>query len=688
MTVVYGHVRIGERRVPSIFGCSANLRGDNGHGRGKTEAIGMTEKGAIIDELGERALLLPSKLAEALSANDRLKVCFTLLQAAERHADHPEEPVPDFLPERQAAGLDGQLDFSMAESRREANGALYVPGAAAMRDRVLSDLAAMQAPLSLSAAPDRGNFAARAQTLAAAVAPFEADVIPHGMIGAIARADRAGGQDSLHILVMDLHRALNKLQETLAEENLEGARVWHVTDADRVLIRAFMSGLNRTAALKFDHPGLGTTVTRIGERLLIQNDIGTTDAHVLVLHVEGLTATVTYTDVHTRRLAFFQSLLKPYPVQWTQPHMQRTEGLAENEDYTLSVGRFEAEDAGGLGGYLQFLGSRLVFLIDWNRARKIVRDFLPKEDAVRLLKWAADREVGHRGFLQLGGERLIYEALEFAQRAPLRYGERLYETLGPEAAFDYMQFVFREASKGLLARRAERFIRDEVKAELARRFRTAHSSLLTIALAHAERVFDLAAAVQEGLLRQAEPQARETLMRTAQRALKWEQEGDAIVSRIRALATRTAQPRVYAELLHAADEAADGLEEASFLLPHLVTVAPPPRLMEPLRALASLLVAGAQESVKMFEAASHVSREGAREDLQDFFAAVDRIVTIERESDNAERAVTTTLLGGECEARALYLVGRLSQVLEHAADGLALSALRLRDHLLNDVMAA
>jgi uncharacterized protein Yka (UPF0111/DUF47 family) len=648
----------------------------------------MTDKGAIIDELGERALLLPGKLREALSANDRLKVCFTLLQAAERHADHPEEPVPDFLHERQAAGLDGQLDLNIAESRRESNGDLYVPGASTVGERVLSDLAAMQAPLSLAPAPDDATFAARAQTLAAALPAFEGDRIPHGVIGAVVRADRAAGHDSLHILVMDLHRAINALQGTLAEESLDGARLWHVTDADRVLIRAFMSGLNRTAALKFDHPGLGTTVTRIGERLLIQNDIGTTDAHVLVLHVEGLTATVTYTDVHARRLAFFQSLLKPFAVQWTQPHTQRSEGLAEGQDYSLSVGRFEAADAGALGSYLQYLGSRLVFLVDWNRARKIVREFLPKEDAVRLLKWAADREVGHRGFLQLGGERLIYEALEFAQRAPLRYGERLYETLGREPAFDYMQFVFREASTGLLAHRAERFIRDEVKAELARRFRTAHSSLLRIALTHAERVFDLAAVVQEGLLRHAEPQARDTLARAAQRALKWEQDGDAIVSRIRTLAARTAQPRVYAELLHAADEAADGLEEASFLLPHLVTVAPPRRLMEPLQALAALLVAGAQESVKMFEAASHVSREGAREDLQDFFAAVDRIVTIERESDNAERAVTTTLLSGECEARALYLVGRLSQVLEQAADGLALSALRLRDHLLNDVMAA
>jgi uncharacterized protein Yka (UPF0111/DUF47 family) len=647
----------------------------------------MTSKGSMIDTLGERSLLLPRKLEEALTANDRLKVCFTLLQAAERHADHPEEPVPDFLVERHAAGMDGDLDeLSIADSRRVENGALHVPGVQTIRRQILADLDAMQAPLSLAATNGADTFAARAQALTAALPAFEHDRIPRGVIGAIARAERPADGDSLHVLVMDLHRAINALQSSLAEENVDGARVWRVMDADRPAIRAFMLGLNQTASLKFDHPGLGTTVTRVGEKLLIQNDIGTTDVHLLVLHIEGLTATLTYTDVHAQRLAFFKSLLKPFAVQWTTPQACRSENLAEGESYYLSVGVFQGKDVTALSSYLQYLGSRLVFLIDWNRARKRLREFLATDEAVRLLRWAADHDIGHRGFLQLGGERLVYEAMEFAQHAPLRYGEKLHETLGAEAAFDYLQFVLREATTGLRERRSERFIRDEIKAELARRFRTAHSSLLTIALTHAERVFDLAVGVQEGLLRHTESQAQQMLERAAQRALKWEQEGDAIVSRIRALAGRTSRPQVYADLLHEADEAADGLEEAAFLLTRLVAVAPPIRLVEPVQALATLIVAGTQESVKMFEAASHVTREGAREDLQDFFAAVDRIITLERESDIAERAVTTTLFASDYEVRAFQLIARLSQLLEHAADGLALSALKLRDHVLDDIM--
>lgn len=648
----------------------------------------MATKTLIIDDLGERALLLPQKLQEALAANDRLKLCFSLLQAAESHADHEQEVPPDLRTELHAAGIGGEFDLTIANSRREPDGNLRIPGAVRLRQLIIDDIVAMSTPPVLAGVSQAETFSTRAHTLTAALPEFTADQVPKGAIGAMTTAIRGSGpaSDSLHLLVMDLHKAINAIAGGLAQEDIDGARAWNIDVADRALIRAFMAGLNETAPLKFDHPGLGTTATRAGKRLVIQNDIGTTDAHVLVLQIEGLTATLTYTDVHGRRLAFFQSLFKPFAVHWTEPCLRRNEKLAEEPDYYLSIARLEAADSPALERYLTFLGSRIVFLIDWNRARKRLQEFLPKNDAVRLLKWAADNKIGQRGFLQLGGERVLYEAIEFAQPTPLRYGERLHESLGAEAAFDYLQFVFREATTGLLEGRSERFIRDEIKAELARRFRTANASLLTIALTHAERIFDLATALRNGLLSHAEPQARELLEHTAQRARQWEQECDAIVSRIRSLARRTSKPEVYAGLLHEADDAADGLEEASFLTTHLVTVSPPRKLMEPVQTLAALLVAGAQESVKMFAAASHVTREGDREDMQDFFAAVDRIVAIEHETDTAQRVVVSTLLGEGADVRAFQLLWSIAEVLEQAADALSLSALKLRDHLLNEVI--
>lgn len=210
--------------------------------------------------------------------------------------------------------------------------------------------------------------------------------------------------------------------------------------------------------------------------------------------------------------------------------------------------------------------------------------------------------------------------------------------------------------------------------------------MLAIGLTHAERVFDLAVSVHEGCLRCGTGELTEWFERMARRARAWEHECDALVTRIRSLAGRTSTPEIYATLMHAADDAADGLEEAAFLLTHLPGSATPDALLEPVRMLAALLLDAAQESVKMFEAASHVTPEGASEDLQDFFAAADRIVSLEHDTDAAERAVTSALLKGSADVKTFHLLARLGQALESAADGLALGALKLRDHLLNDVL--
>jgi hypothetical protein len=155
-----------------------------------------------------------------------------------------------------------------------------------------------------------------------------------------------------------------------------------------------MSGVNETAKLKFDHPGLGTTATRAGGKLVIQNDIGTTDAHVLVVHVEPSAVTVICTDVHIQRLVFFQQMFRDFDVQWEDTRSKRSSQL-DAQMYHLSLGTFRTQDDGELGRYLRFLGSRLVFLIDWNRARKRLRKLAPKRVALEVLQWAAEQNCGH-----------------------------------------------------------------------------------------------------------------------------------------------------------------------------------------------------------------------------------------------------------------------------------------------------
>jgi len=51
--------------------------------------------------------------------------------------------------------------------------------------------------------------------------------------------------------------------------------------------------------------------------VIIQNDIGETDAHVIVISIENNTVNITYTDIHFNRVLFFQSLLDRFAINWT-----------------------------------------------------------------------------------------------------------------------------------------------------------------------------------------------------------------------------------------------------------------------------------------------------------------------------------------------------------------------------------
>src|SRR5262249_38853670 len=149
--------------------------------------------------------------------------------------------------------------------------------------------------------------------------------------------------DSLHRLVMDLHKALNRLSAACAEEEVAGAHAHGLLPEDRPIIEAFMRGVDRTRDLKFDHPGLDTTVARSGSRLVIQNDIGETDAHVLIVTVEAMNATVTYTDIHRARARFFVALFDRFAVNWSGLGRERAKGFADGDAFYLITGHHQAD---------------------------------------------------------------------------------------------------------------------------------------------------------------------------------------------------------------------------------------------------------------------------------------------------------------------------------------------------------
>jgi uncharacterized protein Yka (UPF0111/DUF47 family) len=638
-------------------------------------------KTQVLEAIGETDLQSTAQLNAALAANDRLKFYFSLLQMALNHADHPDQPAATLKRERVSCGIDdASLDALVLATRKD--GLYYrVPGCAKVISWIGRDIRAMAAPI-LSSETRQGSYSERLETLLAALPAAEADLLEGAAIAGITRTGRRdvasrAAADSLHQLVMDMHKELNALQATLAEEILDGACVYNLTDVDRPFVAAFMAGLNRTARLKFNHPGLGTTATHAGDRLVIQNDIGTTDAHVIVIHVERLSVVVTYTDVHPERLQFFQDMLKRFPVSWEGDRTRQVATLAAGEPFYLTTARFEAADAAECRAYLDWLGSRIVFLIDWNRARKELRGFLRGDRRTEVLRWAAEAEVGHRGFLELGGARAINEAIEATAGSAMHFGDRLCDVIGDDEAASFIQFVFRAASEGLSSNRSQSLIRDRIRAELLTHFSNEERRLLSLAADHGGLIFEIATLVRDGLL--AAATGDDDFVKLAKRAHRFEHDADQLVIETREAVRRRPEYSVFQRLLEAADDAADELEDVAFLL-GLLSEGEMGSALEALQSLADLAVDGAQEWLK----ATHSRKSGLRDDTDDFLIAIDRVAALEHEADDAQRVLTEAAIKHSSDFRQLHLYTTMGNALEDATDALKYASLILRDHVLGE----
>ncbi len=372
--------------------------------------------------------------------------------------------------------------------------------------------------------------------------------------------------------------------------------------------------------------------------------------------------------------------------QWDEVQSHQASAISKGDLFYVARGRFAAQDAAALSGFLERLGSRLVFLIDWNRARKRLRLLVPNETAVKILRWAADHEFGHRGFLIMGGERLVYDALEQAVKTPLRYGEPLHQMIGSEVAQDYLCFVLQTTARGLLKHQSAELIRDQVRAELFNHFRSAEQRLLSDIGRHAAIILQLAGRLR-GVLRQGLAAAGDALAQNAAQAKLAETRADEIVRQTRLTVRRIPGTDVFSQILQVADDAAGDLEESAFLA-GLLSGCAGPALPEPLLALSNCLVEAAQIFQRVVAAAQYVHRGGEREKMQQFLEAVDRMVTLEHQTDEQERAVTAALVGSNIDCRHLHLVSGIASHFESAADALLRASLILRDHVLGEVMFA
>jgi len=666
------------------------------------------QKSAAVAAMGKSSLLLPAWIKAALAANDRLKLYLTVLQTAAAHAAHPDTEPLDLGREIAAAGIEGRWLRDLPGAASQVDGALRIPELRRLAQRLADDLGVMARPLLegrhagdgailrvqhwvewLGALGDkhRGGETLSGEQLRSLTRGKREDKHRQGSDKSVA------GDDSLHLLVMDLHKQLNQLAGTLSNETIAGAHVWQLLPADHARVEAFMRGLNRTAPLKFDHPGLDTAATRDGKRLLLQNDIGTNDAHVLVVQVEGKTITLHYSDLHRARFEFFQSLLNPFGATWGDAQSKVDAALNEGQAYTFGTAQFICANEPALDKTLEGIASRIVFLIDWNRARKRLLHFVGKADAVEVLREAARLDAGHMAWLKAGGEQTIFAAMQAAGEGAFRIGDRLDTVLGQSDAQAFLVEVLCLASKALRAGQPVALVADETRMLLARRMRQ-RSSEFDLIEEHAAYCHALAQAVSDGLAHdvtaagsKGEHQAAGKAARSlAERAKAWERQADHLVMRARDQARRQRRWQPVARLVELSDDIADALEEAAFLMS---LIAEDHRqgwnadIRQLLSKLAQAVLSATQEHIKALAIARRLaSRSDSSSDAADsdaFLAASWNVLRSERDCDALLRAARRAILAAIQDAASLMLANDLAMALELASDRLLVAGYALRD---------
>jgi uncharacterized protein Yka (UPF0111/DUF47 family) len=404
----------------------------------------------------------------------------------------------------------------------------------------------------------------------------------------------------------------------------------------------------------------------------------------MVIAVEGDAVTVTYTDVHLARAKFFISLFDRFTATWSGLDRHTAAGLGEENAFFLVTGQFAGDSAKGRDDFLSALGASLVFLIDWNKARKLLRSWVAKDDAVRILDWAARQRIGHRGFLELGGNELLGAAVRHAAPNRIGFGERLDQALGRAAAVDFLKAALRAATEALLAGRSVRLVRDQIEADLVRHLERADSALLAIVLRQLGLAHDVATLLTHHVaaLRAGQPADGPQL---AARAGRIEQKADGLAIEARQVVARLNARPVIGQLADLVEQTIDELEQASFI----ASLAPARLDAAPLVALADLCavaIAAIEAAASGLVAAAEVP-DGRRVDSEDALAAVTRLMDTEHAADRSERAITTLVFTGGFDVATSLAVLELARAIERATDRLAGFGHLLRQHIMIDLSA-
>jgi uncharacterized protein Yka (UPF0111/DUF47 family) len=675
----------------------------------------MAVKTKILEVIGggKSDLLVMEKVRRALQANERVKYLLTLLQLAQAQAQTPSPQPDDLSVERRRAGIedteldqvipqatlvDGDrlaipvvdkiLELAFEETARMCDPLVVARGAegSALKDRLTEVSAAVRSCLDGAEASDgssaTGSARAAAPSGGAAPedgAPPETSVptLPLALIGRLTSAERLAG-DTLHLVVMDAHKAINSLISELSahRETVAGADALGLTEEDRKLVQGFAAGVNSTRGLKGGHPGLATTAVRMGSKLMIQNDVGETDAHVVILEIEDGRLELTYTDVHDKRIEFFSSLMSEIPIKWKKTESRFSSELSEGA-FILARGVLHEDDPDRMAHALGVIGGSLVFLIDWNRARKRLRTFLRGGEVLEILVWAARERIGHMSFLSYGDEELIYEALEALPRGTVRRGEPLTSILGRKGAVEFVKDTLRLCGESYQRQEPRALLLDRLRVSLLaraqKRGRGADEMLLELAGLAVETALSFRDSIR-GLTRPIPG----LIERNYQRICQWEERADERLGRIRKLHLK--EPQALLPVGDYVDDALDALEDAGNLAlaleAHFDKRVLPAEMMAMLEEAAELTLRASQLFFRVLHRYRELVRGGIGEAL---FDEINFLKQTEVEGDKLKRAFRWKFLSMPGDSRVLVTLRELGDEIESALNALSRAGFLIHD---------
>ena len=162
----------------------------------------------------------------------------------------------------------------------------------------------------------------------------------------------------------------------------------------------------------------------------------------------------------------------------------------------------------------------------------------------------------------------------------------------------------------------------------------------------------------------------------------WESEADSLVSKVRSLSQRFEAAKQYTDLINMADDALDFLEEASFFTTLVPKSTHSDRMLKELVTLGEIAVKGSQEYLKAVIASQYLNKGYTREEMQDFIRAIDRVIGLEREADEALRNTEKVILLETTDYKELRAFFEIAKIIENSTNSLMKAAFALRDNVL------